>query len=338
MNIIPGVSFTHVPDPSQPDFRYSCTGDSCGTDPSCSSPGYRNDGNVWSSPDVVALRAVTGSGGSCTAVPGSTIKITVTLTNVGDQSAFNVVYSDPAFEFATLIPGTVRINGNVQNCVISSGNSMNDTRVEVQIPELCICSDEALTITYEAVVMSTFPCINSSVAEEVSQGLVTWTNGPVNSTVTTSDPSVSDAPNVVTYCLSDALSVTFSNSDAVCVEPGQNFTGSFVLTSVGDTSTCSISASLTTSNVGSVVGLDYCILDVEGLGNLNPGGSFQGSSICHVTSPYPNTNEVNVITISANDDSSSYSSVTCVTDSFAALKVGGCGITGEECCTQTMQT
>ena len=121
------------------------------------------------------LLAVDADGDGQTS-PGDTLTYSVTITNVGNASALNLVFSDTPGAFLTLVAGSVITDLGT----VTGGNDGNPP-VMVEIGDLAGGGASA-TITFDVVIANPLPAGVNTVA---NQGLVTSDNAP---SVPTDDP------------------------------------------------------------------------------------------------------------------------------------------------------
>jgi len=251
LDIKSGISFAHIPEQEESLFMYHCvTSDTCGCDPSCSSPGYTIDGSYFVQPKVVGYKTISDAAGSCLS-PGDYVTVTTVLSNVGDQTAFGVTFLDVPFDHSELVAGSVTATGS--NCsvpIVTSGNTFGDSTVMIEIPQLCICSFNDVIVTYQVRVTPTFDC--SSELVTTTQGSITWAYGPApTSSVTTSSPTFSpaDSPNIVTFCglaSLEILSDSFFTSTGIL---GQNSAGTVSVVNNGHFPACGVSLSIASDSL-----------------------------------------------------------------------------------------
>lgn len=95
--------------------------------------------------------------------PGDTIRYTVVISNLGNQDASGVVFTDtPDPNTELIVPSVTTTQG-----VVTSGNAMGDTSVAVAIGTLA--GGGSVTVELDVLVLDTFPALPALV---VNQGLV----------------------------------------------------------------------------------------------------------------------------------------------------------------------
>jgi uncharacterized repeat protein (TIGR01451 family) len=110
--------------------------------------------------------------------PGDTIEYTIEITNAGNGPARDVVFTDTPDPDTTLVVGSVRVD--LAGTTVTSGNSINDTSVQVQIGT--IAAGTTVTVRFFVVINVPFPTDRSEVA---NQGFANSSNAP---TVPSDDP------------------------------------------------------------------------------------------------------------------------------------------------------
>eukprot|EP00211_Chloroparvula_japonica_P000566 CAMPEP_0119118282 /NCGR_PEP_ID=MMETSP1310-20130426/173_1 /TAXON_ID=464262 /ORGANISM="Genus nov. species nov., Strain RCC2339" /LENGTH=2657 /DNA_ID=CAMNT_0007107621 /DNA_START=51 /DNA_END=8024 /DNA_ORIENTATION=- len=260
----PGVSIRRDPFTSGSAFQSTCLlADLECPDDTCSTPGYTYDSDLYGQPDVYVVLSALNASEGCTTDPytpngGNPYTFEAVITNNGNQPARNVVYLHEDFEYGRLVAGSVRINDEVVNCHVLTGNAYGDRYVEVSIPELCVCPELSVIITYEVEFIEPVEeCVEDLLLEWETQAGAVWSNGPVQSVSSTSVVTTADTPTPVTHCLSRDLEVVVAPFDS-CFAPGSDVTTSFTVTNVGNSATCGVDTNVVLTNPPP--GLESCIV------------------------------------------------------------------------------
>ena len=140
--------------------------------------------------------------------PGDTLLYQVSITNIGNQEAVDVVFDDTPGQYTTLIAGTTQTNFGV----IETGNGPADTRVHVIVGNLQ--PGVTATISFHVRVAATLP---AGVKQVANQGTVAAAN---HGDIVTDDPDTSavDDPTVTQLVAEANLVVT--KRDLLMIDTG----------------------------------------------------------------------------------------------------------------------
>lgn len=162
--------------------------------------------------------------------PGDTVRYTAVITNSGNSSATNVVFTHPA------VTNTALVNGSVTSTAgtIDTGNGGGpDTTVQVTIPTLANGSSE--TITFDVLVDDPLP---GALTQLSAQGSVSADDAATVSTDDPADPGLGTDPTLsaldyvrVSLTLVDSLSID-GNTDGNA-DPGDTLLYTAVLDTTG---------------------------------------------------------------------------------------------------------
>eukprot|EP00211_Chloroparvula_japonica_P000709 CAMPEP_0119119408 /NCGR_PEP_ID=MMETSP1310-20130426/898_1 /TAXON_ID=464262 /ORGANISM="Genus nov. species nov., Strain RCC2339" /LENGTH=2627 /DNA_ID=CAMNT_0007108843 /DNA_START=120 /DNA_END=8003 /DNA_ORIENTATION=+ len=241
VRVISGVSLSLGADGT---FENHCVlgDDSCPVQEEAASPGLTPSQQLLVQPEIISTLEVAHREDGCADMSEDRVlSYKATITNVGDQSAFELNYVHDSFDSATsLVVGSVQVNGEYATCDIVAGNTFGDTEVQVIFEEVCICAECEIEITYDVVVQDTFPCEEDGIYSFIQQASLDWLNGDDTSTVTSEVYNIVDQPTSVDICLNTTLVV----EQTLVEECSTDLYYLTTVTNVGDSDLCSFSLSI----------------------------------------------------------------------------------------------
>ena len=161
--------------------------------------------------------------------PGNTVTYEVVVENAGNMVATNVLFTDTPGAYCSLVPGTVTSS---PKGTVTTGNDAGDTQVAVDIGSLSTGSANAVTITFDVVVVNPFP---TGVPLRISnQGTVS--GGNFTPAVSTDDPDTGtvDDATVTQIDASPDISATKTDNLTQAASPGDTVTYEIVIRNDGD--------------------------------------------------------------------------------------------------------
>jgi uncharacterized repeat protein (TIGR01451 family) len=140
--------------------------------------------------------------------PGDVLLYQVSITNLGNQEAINVLFDDTPGEFTSLIVGTTQSSLGV----IEFGNGQNDTRVRVAVGTLQ--PGVTATISFQVRIASPLP---ANVKQVANQGLIAATN---HGDIVTDDPDTSAVDDPTTTPLVAEPNLVATKRDLLLIDAG----------------------------------------------------------------------------------------------------------------------
>ena len=189
--------------------------------------------------------------------PGDTLTYTISIKNIGNQSANGVTFSDTPDVNTTLVWGSV----NTSSGIVTTGNGNGDTSVAVNIGT--IASQGMVTISFEVTINDPFP---QNVDEVCNQGTISGTNFSI---VLTDNPDTIPSPDPTCVTVTAVPSMHASKIDILFIDEDSNG-----IASTGDT----VLYLIEILNDGSVPALNVTFKDVPDVNTTLINGSVTTSS------------------------------------------------------------
>ena len=201
-------------------------------DPTTSTPGDPTVTALPSRLHLVAQKTATlaiDADSNGIASPGDTLAYQVTLSNTGDITATNVVFTDTPDPITALVAGSVQSSAGQ----VVQGNISGDDSVRVMIPS--VPSSSVVTITFNVAITNTPPV---SIQQIVNQGMFSADQLASQPTDDPSTPAINDATStpilaVPQFVIAKTASLYLDANEDGLVSPGDTLAYRITVTNTG---------------------------------------------------------------------------------------------------------